>query len=68
MTSIWAAMLLSRLGPATPFSNPFEETAVFFHSFTPAYYVDYLRDLSHLTEITPQNILKVMAAYATLPA
>jgi quercetin dioxygenase-like cupin family protein len=56
------------VGARHTFSNPFEETAVFFNSFTPAYYVDYLRDLSHLTEITPQNILKVMAAYATLPA
>ena len=44
------------------------QTAVFFNSFTPAYYVDLLRDLSLLTEITPLNILKVMAAYATLPA
>ncbi len=56
------------VGARHTFSNPFEETAVFFNSFTPGYYVDYLRELSRLKELTPQNILKVMAAYATLPA
>lgn len=56
------------VGARHTFANPFAETAVFFNTFTPAYYVDYLRDLSQLTDLTPQNILKVMAAYATLPA
>jgi mannose-6-phosphate isomerase-like protein (cupin superfamily) len=28
------------------FSNPFEEEAEFFNTFTPAYYVDYLRMLA----------------------
>jgi quercetin dioxygenase-like cupin family protein len=56
------------VGARHTFSNPFDETAVFFNTFTPAYYVEYLRDLSRLTELTPQTILKAMAPYATLPA
>jgi mannose-6-phosphate isomerase-like protein (cupin superfamily) len=56
------------VGARHTFANPFDETAVFFNTFTPSYFVDYLRELSKLTEITPQNILNVMAGYATLPA
>jgi quercetin dioxygenase-like cupin family protein len=53
------------------FSNPFEETAVFFNSFTPAYYVNYLRDLAALYAkdgLSPEDILMAMARYATEPA
>ncbi|WP_375419217.1 cupin domain-containing protein, partial [uncultured Hymenobacter sp.] len=46
------------------FSNPFAETAVFFNTFTPAYYVNYLRQLSSLEAtggLSPERILAVMA-------
>jgi len=58
-------------GASHTFSNPFEETAVFFNSFTPAYYVNYLRDLAALnakTGLSQEAILKAMARYATEPA
>jgi oxalate decarboxylase/phosphoglucose isomerase-like protein (cupin superfamily) len=50
------------------FSNPFEETAVFFNSFTPAYYVNYLRDLAAIYkegDLSSEAIRRVMARYAT---
>ena len=53
------------------FSNPFDEPLVFFNTFTPAYYVEYLRELSQLVVsdgLSPETILKVMARYATEPA
>lgn len=59
------------VGAVHTFSNPFDEPAVFFNSFTPAYYVQYLRDLSQLEAsggLTPARILATMAHYATEPA
>jgi len=58
-------------GASHTFSNPFNETAVFFNSFTPAYYVNYLRDLAELYAkqgLSQESILRVMAKYATEPA
>ena len=58
-------------GASHTFSNPFDETAVFFNSFTPAYYVNYLRDLAALGAkdgLSQEAILNVMARYATEPA
>jgi quercetin dioxygenase-like cupin family protein len=58
-------------GASHTFSNPFDETAIFFNSFTPAYYVSYLRELATLSAkggLSPEAILKVMARYATEPA
>jgi quercetin dioxygenase-like cupin family protein len=58
-------------GASHTFSNPFDETAIFFNSFTPAYYVNYLRELAALNAkegLSPEAILKVMARYATEPA
>jgi quercetin dioxygenase-like cupin family protein len=59
------------VGAAHKFTNPFDEPAVFFNSFTPAYYVDYLREISRLEpagQINKEDILKIMARYATEPA
>jgi quercetin dioxygenase-like cupin family protein len=59
------------IGAPHKFTNPFDETAVFFNSFTPAYYVNYLREISRLEtagQIKKEDILKVMARYATEPA
>ena len=46
------------------------DTAAFFNTFSPAYYVNYLRELSGFTktgQLTPQNVLRIMAHYATEP-
>jgi quercetin dioxygenase-like cupin family protein len=59
------------IGAPHKFTNPFDEPAVFFNSFTPAYYVNYLREISRLEgagQINKEDILKVMARYATEPA
>jgi mannose-6-phosphate isomerase-like protein (cupin superfamily) len=58
------------VGVAHTFSNPFGDTAVFFNTFSPAYYVNYLRELSGFAntgQLTAQNILRIMAHYATEP-
>jgi mannose-6-phosphate isomerase-like protein (cupin superfamily) len=52
------------------FANPFDEPAVFFNSFTPAYYVNYFRELQRLAAggpPSPPQIAEVMARYATTP-
>ena len=59
------------VGASHKFINPFDAPAVFFNSFTPAYYVNYLREISRLEtagQINKEEILKVMARYATEPA
>jgi quercetin dioxygenase-like cupin family protein len=45
------------VGVAHTFSNPFGDTAVFFNTFSPAYYVNFLRELS--------GFAKNRATYAT---
>src|ERR1700756_3411137 len=55
------------VGASHKFINPFD-APVFFNSFTPAYYVNYLREISRLEtagQINKEEILKVMARYAT---
>jgi mannose-6-phosphate isomerase-like protein (cupin superfamily) len=50
------------------FSNPFEEEAVFFNTFTPAYYVDYLRMLADAMkggQGMQQTQKDIMAQFAT---
>jgi len=56
------------------FSNPFEEEAEFFNTFTPAYYVDYLRMLAKAVNaaqnktgkpLTEAEQRDVMAQFAT---
>jgi len=51
------------------FANPFDEPAVFFNSFTPAFYVNYFRELEQLLGGPPsrEQITAVMARYATIP-
>ena len=53
------------------FANPFDEPAVMFNSFTPAYYINYFRDVARLVAaegFSAEGILRVMARYATEPA
>jgi oxalate decarboxylase/phosphoglucose isomerase-like protein (cupin superfamily) len=50
------------------FSNPFEEEAEFFNSFTPAYYVDYLRMLAEAMKgggAMQEKQKEIMAQFAT---
>ena|SRR6187402_105984 len=55
------------------FSNPFDEPASFFNTFTPAYYVDYLRMLAGAIaeaqkggkKLTEEEQRAVMAQFAT---
>ena len=51
------------------FSNPFDEEARFFNTFTPAFYINYFKLLSDLADggpLTPQINLQAMASYATI--
>jgi len=50
------------------FSNPFDEEAEFFNSFTPAYYVDYLRMLADALKeggVMQEKQKAIMAQFAT---
>jgi mannose-6-phosphate isomerase-like protein (cupin superfamily) len=52
------------------FANPFDVPAAFFNSFTPAYYVNYFRELEKLAaggRPSTEQIAAVMARYATTP-
>jgi quercetin dioxygenase-like cupin family protein len=59
------------VGAPHAFSNPFEEESIFFNTFTPAYYVNYFRDLAAVAStgaVDQTRVLAVMAKYATEPA
>jgi quercetin dioxygenase-like cupin family protein len=52
------------------FSNPFDEEAEFFNTFTPAYYVDYLRMLAQQARegkgpLTVEQQVEAMKQFAT---
>ena len=52
------------------FSNPFNEEARFFNTFTPAFYVNYFKLLSGLADggpLTKEINMQAMASYATIP-
>ena len=52
------------------FSNPFDEEARFFNTFTPAYYINYFKLLTTMSEegkpMNPENNRKAMAYFATI--
>jgi hypothetical protein len=52
------------------FSNPFDEEAKFFNTFTPAYYINYFKLLSTLGQkgvpMDPDANRKAMAYFATI--
>lgn len=59
------------VGAPHTFANTSTAPAVFYNSFTPAYYVDYLREVAALAATGapgPDAILAVMARYATIPS
>lgn len=52
------------------FSNPFDEEARFFNTFSPAFYVNYFKLLSDMAgggPLTREINKKAMASYATIP-
>jgi oxalate decarboxylase/phosphoglucose isomerase-like protein (cupin superfamily) len=53
------------------FSNPFDEEAEMFNTFTPAYYVDYLKMVAKVTQsgqpIGAKEARAIMAQFATFP-
>lgn len=59
------------VGAPHTFANLSPGPVVLFNSFTPAYYVQYFRDLAHLAAtdgLSPDLIGRIMANYATVPA
>ncbi|KAI0124006.1 RmlC-like cupin domain-containing protein [Xylariales sp. AK1849] len=54
------------------FENPGDQEAVFFNTFTPAYYVNYFKLLATMVregeKINAEVTMEAMARYATLPA
>lgn len=63
--------VVAPVGAKHTFANPFDEPAVMFNSFTPAYYINYFRDVARLVAaegFSPEGVLRVMARYATEPA
>jgi len=56
------------IGAPHTFANPFDEPAVFFNSFTPAFYVNYFRELGKLAAAGPLSVDQITAVrerYAT---
>jgi hypothetical protein len=54
------------------FSNPGDDEAVFFNTFTPAHYIGYFRLLGRIAAsgapLTPDVFARAMARFATVPA
>lgn len=52
------------------FSNPFDEEAKFFNTFTPAFYINYFKLLATMgtagVPMNPENNRKAMAYFATI--
>lgn len=53
------------------FSNPYDDEAVFFNTFTPAFYINYFKLLGQVEAegktIGKEEVLEAMAHFATLP-
>jgi oxalate decarboxylase/phosphoglucose isomerase-like protein (cupin superfamily) len=54
------------------FSNPTDEEAKFFNTYTPAFYIDYFKILAEVSRrdkmMSKEKNLEVMARFATMPA
>ena len=54
------------------FSNPTDQEAKFFNTFTPAFYIDYFKILAQVSrsdeKMSKEKNLEVMARFATMPA
>jgi quercetin dioxygenase-like cupin family protein len=69
-----AAGSLVMVPPGAPhtFANVSDEPVVLLNTFTPDLYVQYFRDMHDMIAsgqpMTPDNVVRVMARYATVPA
>lgn len=54
------------------FSNPTNEEAKFFNTFTPAFYIDYFKMLADMSKtdavMSKEKNLEAMSRFATIPA
>jgi oxalate decarboxylase/phosphoglucose isomerase-like protein (cupin superfamily) len=54
------------------FSNPTNQQAKFFNTFTPAFYIDYFKILAEKSKtdekMSKEKNLEVMSRFATMPA
>ncbi|CAG5143039.1 uncharacterized protein ALTATR162_LOCUS1272 [Alternaria atra] len=54
------------------FSNPTNEEAKFFNTFTPAFYIDYFKILAEISKtdekMSKEKNIEVMSRFATIPA
>ncbi|KAI0102484.1 RmlC-like cupin domain-containing protein [Nemania sp. FL0031] len=55
------------------FSNPTAEEAIFFNTFTPAYYINYFKLMAEMAgggsrPLTKDEFVEAMSRYATIPA
>jgi quercetin dioxygenase-like cupin family protein len=54
------------------FSNPTDQEAKFFNTFTPAFYIDYFKILAEISKsdekMSKEKNLEVMSRFATMPA
>ncbi|XP_014551808.1 hypothetical protein COCVIDRAFT_41958 [Bipolaris victoriae FI3] len=54
------------------FSNPTNEPAKFFNTYTPAFYIDYFKILAEISKtderMSKEKNIEVMSRYATIPA
>lgn len=58
------------VGAPHTFANVSNAPVEFFSTFTPAYYVNYFREMAQLSaqgEASPEAVLAVMLRYATVP-
>jgi mannose-6-phosphate isomerase-like protein (cupin superfamily) len=57
---------------AHTFANPGDEPMVMLSTFTPAFYVQYFRDMAAMIAggqpVTPESVGEIMARYSTAPA
>ena len=58
------------VGAPHTIGNASEARVEFFSTFTPAYYINYFREIAALSaegRLTPEKILTIMLRYATVP-
>lgn len=59
-------------GVAHTFENPGDQTAVMLSTFSPAFYVQYFRDIAAMLAsgraMTPESVGEIMSLYTTEPA
>ena len=71
LTPRWAIYVTVPVRAPHTFSNPFDEEAKFFNTFTPACYVNYFKLMADMAEKigewTPEINQTAMSIFATMP-